>query len=87
MLAIVVLMNEGVNWVGGEEMLTIATITMNDGMKWSSNPAPGAPLGQLDAQNLPKLEKLMSDLKLLRSSMYKSRSGYTYGKTPSFASS
>jgi hypothetical protein len=31
-------------------------ITMNDGMKWSSKPAPGAPLGQFDAQNLPNLK-------------------------------
>ena len=31
-------------------------ITMNDGMKWRSSPAPGAPLGQFDAQNLPNLE-------------------------------
>jgi hypothetical protein len=36
--------------------LTIATITINEGMKWRSKPAPGAPLGQLDAQNLPKLD-------------------------------
>jgi len=38
------------------EVPTIAMITMNDGMKWRSNPAPGAPLGQFDAQNLPNLE-------------------------------
>jgi hypothetical protein len=31
-------------------------ITMNDGIKWSSKPAPGAPLGKFEAQNLPKLE-------------------------------
>jgi hypothetical protein len=34
----------------------MAIITMNDGMKWRSNPAPGAPRGQFDAQNLPKLK-------------------------------
>lgn len=45
-------------------VLTIATITINDGMKWRSKPAPGAPLGQFDAQNLPNLKKLTSALKL-----------------------
>jgi hypothetical protein len=37
------------------EVLTIATITINEGMKWRSKPAPGAPFGQFDAQNFPKL--------------------------------
>jgi hypothetical protein len=71
---------------------------MNDGMKWRSNPAPGAPLGQFDAQNLPKLEISESallfsgcNLDMSRALQYNSMGGgfleNTYGKTPSFANS
>jgi len=47
-------------------VLTIATITINDGMKWRSKPAPGAPLGQFDAQNLPNLIKIDVSIKVGR---------------------
>ncbi len=40
------------------EILTIAMITIKDGIKWSSSPAPGAPLGEFDAQNLLNLRSI-----------------------------